>query len=90
MARLSIQCGANVNAIVENRTALHYAAQHSNDGECVRLLLHHGADISATVTGGDTSLHLAVHYRNIYTAQALLEYGANPDVVDGRGRRPLH
>jgi len=91
MVRLLILGGANVNAMVENWTALHYAAQHSNDGECVRLLLDHGADISATTaTGGCTSLHLAVQLRNIYTAETLLEYGADPDAVDDRGWRPLH
>lgn len=37
----------------------------------------------------DTALHLAADAGHFAVAQMLLEYGANIDLVDSSGRRPL-
>ena len=69
------------------------------------LLLQHGADVNAQVTGtktysmrisrspsaneGMTALHTAAQAGRIDVVRFLLEKGANPEIVDGNGRKPI-
>jgi uncharacterized protein len=69
------------------------------------LLLQHGADINAQVTGtktyslriarapssteGMTALHVAAQKGNTELVQYLLEKGANPGLVDANGHKPI-
>jgi ankyrin repeat protein len=69
------------------------------------LLLEHGADVNAQVTGtktysmriarspstneGMTALHAAVQAGRLDLVRYLLEKGANPEIVDGNGRKAI-
>jgi ankyrin repeat protein len=69
------------------------------------LLLQHGADVNAQVTGtktysmriarspstneGMTALHVAVQSGRADLVRYLLAKGANPAIVDGNGRKPI-
>jgi ankyrin repeat protein len=69
------------------------------------LLLQHGADVNAQVTGtktysmrvsrapsaneGVSALHVAVQSGRTDLVRYLIEKGANPELVDGDGRKPI-
>jgi ankyrin repeat protein len=69
------------------------------------LFLQHGADVNAQVTGtktysmrvartpstneGMTALHAAAQSGRTDLVRYLLEKGANPEIVDGNGRKPI-
>jgi len=71
----------------------------------MELLVNHGADINAQVTGtktysmrisrapssteGMTALHVAAQKGNADVVRYLLDQGAKTDLVDGNGRKPL-
>lgn len=52
----------------------------------IPLLLSLGADIEATDTTGQTPLQMAVGRQRPEATQMLLEHGASPEILDGRGR----
>jgi ankyrin repeat protein len=57
------------------------------------LLLDHGADINRGDNKGDGALHYLVRSRNQFNrtlAQALLEYGIQPDLTNDTGMTALH
>jgi hypothetical protein len=69
------------------------------------LFLQHGADVNTQVTGtktysmriarspsmneGMTALHAAAQSGRADLVRYLLEKGANPEIVDGNGRKPI-
>jgi hypothetical protein len=69
------------------------------------LFLQHGADVNTQVTGtktysmriarspsmneGMTALHVAAQSGNTDLVRYLLEKGANPEIVDSNGRKPI-
>ncbi|CEJ93767.1 hypothetical protein VHEMI09336 [[Torrubiella] hemipterigena] len=56
---------------------------------CARLLLEHGALINACgLKDGQTTLHKAVASGNMPLTTVLLEFGADPHVVDNSGHTP--
>jgi ankyrin repeat protein len=55
----------------------------------VRLLLDHGADINDLGFDG-APLHLASRCGHIEVVETLLDHGANIEIQDNRGIRPLH
>lgn len=65
------------------------AAVNLDDPDCIRLLVRHGADPSAPVSGGHTALHQAVGAGYLDALHALLESGADVDRRDGGGLTPL-
>ena len=82
---------ANVNARGDrNRTPL-LLALGGKKVAIVRLLLEHGADVSAKGADWDeTPLHLASENGELKIMSLLLKHGADVDARDSRNRTPLH
>ncbi len=63
--------------------------------EIMRYLLEQGADLNAKVEGpdqqfaGETALHIAAEYGTREMVELLVSYGANVNVINGRGLTPL-
>jgi len=70
-------------------SALHFAARQ-NDMASVGALLDGKADINTTSADGSTALLVAVMNEHNSLAKFLLEHGANPNLVDNKGRGPLY
>ncbi len=58
--------------------------------ETVRLLIEHGADVTAQDEAYSTPLHLASYQRSPETVRLLIEHGADVTAQDGGHRTPLH
>jgi len=69
----------------DGKTPLHTAVASGFD-EVVEALVRAGADIGATDNAGRTPLHCA---RFFTTVKLLLALGANPELCDADGRKPL-
>ncbi|KAM6451202.1 ankyrin repeat and SOCS box protein 16 [Liasis olivaceus] len=82
--------GAEVNAIVGGKAALHDSCANHHE-ECTRLLLRYGANANILSEEGLAPLHLCITQETLPCAQLLLEYGA---LVNQKSRdslvSPLH
>lgn len=56
----------------------------------VRLLIRHGADVNASIPGGESILHAAALQKNPWIVQDLLTAGANPMAQNDNMATPLH
>jgi uncharacterized protein len=82
--------GADVNAAAENAqrvTALH-AAVAGPDPDLVRLLVEHGADVTARQQAGYTALHEIASKGRTDLAHVLLDAGADPGAKNDDGVTP--
>ncbi|MBA4107692.1 MAG: hypothetical protein C0485_18320 [Pirellula sp.] len=90
-ARLLIQHGADPNA-VESRygeTPLHYAVSASQSPLLVKLLIDAGANVNAVALDRDTPLQSAVAGGHSEIADILLSAGADPELKNQVGFRPI-
>lgn len=88
--RLLLKSGADVNAGLAGRSALHYAVQ-STAIECVRELLKAGANPNTPQVYTETPLHVAAAIGSVACIRLLLEHGANVLVQFGpRKTTALH
>jgi ankyrin repeat protein len=71
-------------------STLYYAALCGFRNLVERLSTTHSEDINSCGGSYDTPLHAACVKREISTALALLEHGADIDFIDDRGRSALH
>jgi ankyrin repeat protein len=74
---------------VGGMTALLFAARQ-NDMKSAALLLAAGADINETAQDGTSPILVAVMNGHYTLANFLLEKGADPNAVDGKGRAALY
>jgi ankyrin repeat protein len=90
-ALLSVQPTAIDEHSPDGWTALALAA-HFNQGDAVRLLLKHGADlmVRSRNSNGNTALHAALAGRSLETARLLLVAGADVNAADAAAWTPLH
>ena len=58
--------------------------------ETVRLLIDHGADVTARDETHQTPLHVAALSGSAETVQLLIEHGADITVQDRKKKKPLH
>ena len=77
-------------------SALHVAA-YRNHVECLRLILQYKAKIGDPKIDPlndsrvrETPLHVATRQCYLESCSVLLDFGANPKAVNGRGEMPLH
>jgi len=54
----------------------------------IEFLVSKGADVNAQDEGGETALHCAAKYQARFV-ELLLRLGADPNIKDGKGRRPI-
>ena len=88
--RLLLKAGADVNAGLAGRSALHYAVQ-STAIDCVRELLKAGANPNTPQVYTETPLHVAAAIGSAACIRLLLEHGANALVQFGpRKTTALH
>ncbi|KAL3613598.1 hypothetical protein CASFOL_042523 [Castilleja foliolosa] len=80
----------DVDAVDEyGRTALLFVSGLGSE-ECVQLLAEAGADVNhRDNSGGLTALHMAAGYVRPGVAKLLIQFGADPEIEDDRGRTPL-
>ncbi|XP_066220101.1 ankyrin repeat and SOCS box protein 16 [Saccopteryx leptura] len=89
-ARHLIQQGAELDARVGGRAALHEACAHAQS-DCVRLLLTFGAKANVLSEEGTTPLHLCTAPESLQCAKLLLEVGATVNVAARDSEMtPLH
>jgi ankyrin repeat protein len=91
-ARLLISLGADVEKGVGagyNQQHLVHAIAAKNYLPMLALLFAAGAELDVKNTNGQTALNLACEGVDKDKAKALLELGADPNIANGYGRRPL-
>ncbi len=90
---LLLEAGAEAAAVnAEGNSALHLIARTGADGAAAGLLVTAGAEVNRRNGQGDTPLHLNSRFTlagDETIAAALLEHGADPDLVTPEGDTPL-
>lgn len=82
--------GANANNKAGGYTPLMFASQFGGPIEITKILLKHGAKVNEQVErDGFTPLLFAIKYKNYIIAKMLLKHGANPDLADKTGEKPI-
>ncbi|KAK4406500.1 Signal recognition particle protein, chloroplastic [Sesamum angolense] len=82
--------GRDIDAVDQDgRTALLFVSGLGSE-QCVQLLSEAGANVNHRDNGGGlTALHMAAGYVKPGVAKLLIEFGADPELEDDRGRTPL-
>ena len=70
------------------RTPLQLAAEYDR-ADMIRLLALHGASLNTQDKKGRTPLHRATYEGKVEAAEALLETGADPMVLNKSGKTPF-
>lgn len=80
--------GADVNIkLGQKRTPLHFAAEY-HKLESADILIKYGADVNSIDLYGKTPFHLSINHK--VTAFFLLANGADFEIIDHDGWKPLH
>ncbi|KAH9035978.1 ankyrin repeat-containing domain protein [Lactarius hengduanensis] len=69
---------------------LYVDAKSHAKADTVRLLIGHGADVTAQDETKSTPLHLAASFGSAETVRLLIKHGADVTAQDGNFRTPLH
>lgn len=89
-----LECGANLHAKNgDGTTAIHYAAERSEQEATLQLLIAHGANVNVHSEHTDhrrTPLSRAAHFGQVATLRVLLEHGAKVDFIFENGYSILH
>ena len=88
-AQEAIEDGADVNAIVNERTPFS-AATWKGQTEIVKLLIAEGADVNTKDERRETPLHWAVEYGHTEIAELLMAKDADVNAKDMHSKTPLH
>lgn len=71
-----------------HQTPLHVVVIETQDQETIEFLLDNEAEVNTKDAYGDSPLHSAVALENPRIVKELLEYGADPDIANVRGKTP--
>ena len=83
--------GADVNSKDKNGRTPWYLAAELADGDIVKLLIDHGADVNTRDDAtGFTALHYAAGLGNMNAAEVLIANGADINAKDKEGHTPLY
>jgi hypothetical protein len=83
-----VEQGADLNSADRyGKTPLHSRSGHWQGN--IAVLLELGADVNHAADDRGTPLHMAAAVGNIATANMLLKYGADPNVLNSQGQSPL-
>lgn len=92
IARLLIDAGADVEKAptsgLNNETILHRVGG-KNSPEMLKILHAAGADMNVTNANGRTPLYFTISQHDLLQAEALLDLGADPNIHDRQGLRPI-
>ncbi|XP_024188925.1 ankyrin-1 isoform X2 [Rosa chinensis] len=91
LLRYLISKGVDVNSQSDAGSPLIWAAGHDQP-DAVKVLLEHHANAGAKVNmsaGGATPLHIAADIGNLEIIKCLLKAGADPNVIDEEGLKPI-
>ena len=92
--KVLLNAGADPNIVdAEGNTWLHYAAQNILSTEALQVVISHGVDVDVNATNKKnvTALMTACgEMKNKDAINALLNAGADPDIVDADGNTWLH
>ena len=91
--KILLEYGANVNAKDSELDTPLFCAINIGNIEMIKLLLEYDIDINAVDSDGDSALHIALNPLNVIDAEiveALLQKGANVNVLDVAMRTPLY
>lgn len=91
IAQLLLEHGANVDATepTYGETSLHYAVRVAKSVELTRQLVESKANVNARSSKGDTPLQFAVGVGEPEIANLLLGHGADPELRNDAGFRPI-
>ncbi|XP_056255972.1 ankyrin repeat and SOCS box protein 4 [Seriola aureovittata] len=90
-ALVLLQEGAAINRMPNGKTPLHVACEVSN-GDCVAMLLAHGAKINSLSLSGHTPLHYCITKESVNCAKQLILKGAKVNMPGQNNEEdsPLH
>lgn len=90
MVKLLLKCGADINVVNHQGETVVYLAISRDNGAMISTLINAGADINRTPkTNGDTPIHKAAKEGAVNAVKVLLDAGANTEITDFHGNRPL-
>ncbi|KAL9121160.1 MAG: hypothetical protein Q9187_002285 [Circinaria calcarea] len=88
--KLLLKAGADPHHVNDrNFNALHYAAENQNGREMIECLVEAGVDVNKRTIWGCTPLSHAAFQDSTISAEALLDYGADLNVLDCERDTPL-
>lgn len=87
--KLLLKYGASVNQKSHSESTPFYRAARSGSLKSLKILYAAGSDINARTWDNFTPLFEAVAHGRIKTASQLLEWGADPTIVNGMGESAL-
>jgi len=73
----------------EGKTPLHLTNTQKDQMEMIAALLAAGANVNAVDNNGETILHYAARYKNYFIAAYLVDYGAQLDLQNKKGKTPV-
>ncbi|KAK8576161.1 hypothetical protein V6N13_090638 [Hibiscus sabdariffa] len=86
--KVLLEHNANPNAETEDNVTPLLSAVAAGSLSCLDLLIQAGAKVNITA-GGATPLHIAADHGNPELINSLLKAGADPNVIDEDGQKPI-